>query len=159
MFAEFKKLADKKKEIYDGDVAALIEQRQTEMFDQWLFVNYKVQASSGEPPTVSLTLSRGGENQTATVGEGDGPLDALFRAIEELTATPAVVRDYRVQSATRGKDAVAESVVELECGGQLYRGRGASTDTVEASARAYLNAVNRIAVGEGQPLAEWPDQV
>jgi 2-isopropylmalate synthase len=159
VFAEFKKLADKKKEIYDGDVAALIEQKNTEMFDGWQFVNYKVQAASGEAPTVSLTLSRGDDERTATVAEGDGPLDALFRAIEEITGTAAVVRDYRVQSATRGKDAVAESVVELEYNGQMYRGRGASTDTVEASARAHLNAVNRIAVGEGQPLDQRPDQV
>ncbi len=159
VFADFKKLADKKKEIYDGDIAALIEQKGTEMFDQWQFVSYKVQAASGEAPSVALTLSRGGEKATATVSEGDGPLDALFRGIEELTETPAVVRDYRVQSATRGKDAVAESVVELEQNNQLYRGRGASTDTLEASALAYLNAINRIAVGAGQPLMERPDQV
>jgi 2-isopropylmalate synthase len=159
VFAEFKKLADKKKEIYDGDVAALIEQKNTEMFDGWQFVSYQVKAASGEAPTVSLTLSRGGDERTATVAEGDGPLDALFRAIEEITGTAAIVRDYRVQSATRGTDAVAESVVELEFNGQMYRGRGASTDTVEASARAHLNAVNRIAVGEGQPLDQRPDQV
>jgi 2-isopropylmalate synthase len=159
VFAEFKKLADKKKEIYDGDIAALIEQRQSEMFDQWHFVGYKVEGSSGEPPTVSLTLSQNGENRTAAVSEGDGPLDALFKAIDDITGVSPVVRDYRVQSATRGKDAVAESVVELEHNRQLYRGRGASTDTVEASARAYLNAVNRISAGEGQPLNERPDQV
>jgi 2-isopropylmalate synthase len=159
VFAEFKKLADKKKEIYDGDIAALIEQRQSEMFDQWHFVKYKVQAASGEPPTVTLTISRGDDVRTATVGEGDGPLDALFRAVDEITGISAVVRDFRVQSATRGKDAQGESVIELEYNRQMYRGRGASTDSVEASARAYLNAVNRIAVGEGQPLAERPDQV
>ncbi|HEX6960580.1 MAG TPA: 2-isopropylmalate synthase, partial [Lacipirellula sp.] len=159
VFAEFKKLADKKKEIYDGDIAALIEQRQSEIVDQWHFVNYKVQACSGEPPTVSITLSRGADTRTATVDEGDGPLDALFHAIEEITGISAVVRDFRVQSATRGKDAQGESVIELEHNRQLYRGRGASTDSVEASARAFLNAVNRIAIGEGQPLAERPDQV
>jgi 2-isopropylmalate synthase len=159
VFTEFKKLADKKKEIYDGDIAALIEQRQSEMVDQWHFVNYKVHAASGEPPTVAITLSRGEESRTATVAEGDGPLDALFRAIEEITGVSAIVRDFRVQSATPGKDAQGESVIELEYNRQLYRGRGASTDSVEASARAYLNAVNRIAVGEGQPLNERPDQV
>jgi 2-isopropylmalate synthase len=159
VFAEFKKLADKKKEIYDGDIAALIEQKSTEMFDQWQFVSYTVEAASGEPPIATLTLSRGGQSQSATVSDGDGPLDALFRAIDEITGVSAVVRDFRVQSATRGKDAQGESVIELEHNRQMYRGRGASTDTVEASARAYLNAVNRIAVGEGQPLAERPDQV
>jgi 2-isopropylmalate synthase len=159
VFAEFKKLADKKKEIYDGDIAALIEQKSSEKFDQWHFESYKVQASSGEPPTVSLTLSRGAERRTAEMSEGDGPLDALFRAIDEITGISPIVRDFRVQSATRGKDAQGESVIELEYNGQMYRGRGASTDTVEAGARAYLNAVNRIAIGAGQPLAERPDQV
>jgi 2-isopropylmalate synthase len=159
VFDEFKKLADKKKEIYDGDIAALIEQRQSEMFDQWHFVGYKVSASSGEAPTVALTLSQNDEHRTTTVSEGDGPLDALFKAIDDITGVSPIVRDYRVQSATRGKDAVAESVVELEYNRQMFRGRGASTDTVEASARAYLNAINRIAAGEGQPLTERPDQV
>jgi 2-isopropylmalate synthase len=64
-----------------------------------------------------------------------------------------------VQSATRGKDAQGDSLVELEHSRQLYRGRGASTDTIEAATRAYLNAVNRIAAGAGQSLSERPDQV
>ena len=160
VFAEFKKLADKKKEIYDGDIAALIEQRNAELVDHWQFVGYKVQAASGEPPTVTLTLSRGDEVRSATISEGDGPLDALFRGIEEITETSVVLRDYRVQAATRGKDAQADSLIELEHNGRVYRGRGASTDTVEASARAFLNAVNRIAIGAGQPLTEArPDMV
>jgi 2-isopropylmalate synthase len=159
VFAEFKKLADKKKEIYDGDIAALIELRQSDTADQWHFVSYTVQAASGEAPTATLTLGRGDDTRSATVAQGDGPLDALFHAIEEITGITAVVRDFRVQSATRGKDAQAESVVELEHNRQTYRGRGASTDSVEASARAYLSAINRIAAGEGQPLTERPDQV
>jgi 2-isopropylmalate synthase len=159
VFTEFKKLADKKKEIYDGDIAALIELRQSGSVDEWHFVSYQVQASSGESPTVTLTLRREGEDRSATVGEGDGPLDAVFHAIEEITGISAVVRDFRVQSATRGKDATAESLVELEHNRKTYRGRGASTDSVEASARAFLSAINRIAAGEGQPLMERPDQV
>ena len=159
VFEAFKKLADRKKEIYDGDVAALIEQRNAEMFNAWQFVSYEVAASSGGLPTVTLTLRRGTEVETATENEGDGPLDARFHAAETITGISAVLRDYRVQSATRGKDAVAEAVVELEYNGQLYRGRGTSTDTVEASACAHLNAINRIASGAGQPIAERPDQI
>ena len=159
VFAEFKKLADKKKEIYDGDIAALIEERNTQIVDQWQLVRYTVDAASGKSPTATITLARGGAERTATVSEGDGPLDALFRAIDEITDARPVVRDFRVQSATRGKDAQGESVVELEHNGQLYRGRGVSTDTVEAGARAYLNAVNRIALGAGQSLTEKPEAV
>jgi 2-isopropylmalate synthase len=159
VFAEFKKLADKKKEIYDGDIAALIEERNTQIVDQWQLVGYTVDAASGKSPTATITLARGGAERTATVSEGDGPLDALFRAIDEITDARPVVRDFRVQSATRGKDAQGESVVELEHNGQLYRGRGVSTDTVEAGARAYLNALNRIALGTGQSLTEKPEAV
>ncbi len=159
VFVEFKKLADKKKEIYDGDIAALIEERNTSIADQWQLVGYKVEAASGQPPRGVVTLARGGDQRSATVAEGDGPLDALFRAIEEVTDVHAVLRDYRVQAATRGKDAQGETLVELEHNGQIHRGRGVSTDTVEAGARAYLNAVNRIILAGGQPAPEKPTAV
>ncbi|MCH2115008.1 MAG: 2-isopropylmalate synthase [Pirellulales bacterium] len=147
VFEDFKALADKKKEVYDGDIAALIEQRNTQIADQWQLVTYEVQATNGKTPTVTLTLSRGNQEYSTTKKCGDGPLDALFMAIEELTGKSVVVRDFRVQSATRGKDAQGESLVEVDYNGQLFRGRGASTDTVEAATRAFLNAINRIEVG------------
>ncbi len=144
VFEDFKKLADKKKEIYDGDIAALIEQRNTQISDQWQLVSYEVQATSGHTPSATLTLARGDQQVSTTMNCGDGPLDVLFRAIEKLTEKSVVVRDFRVQSATRGKDAQGESLVEVEYNGLLYRGRGVSTDTVEAGTRAFLNAINRI---------------
>jgi 2-isopropylmalate synthase len=159
VFAEFKKLADKKKEIYDGDIAALIEERNATVADQWQLVGYRIEAATGKPPAARLTLTRGGEERSATVTEGDGPLDALFRAIEEITDIHAVLRDYRVQAATRGKDAQGETLVELDHNGRTYRGRGVSTDTVEAGAEAYLNAVNRIILTAGQPVSEKPTAV
>jgi 2-isopropylmalate synthase len=79
------------------------------------------------------------------VAAGDGPIDAVFLAIEDLTGISAACNDFRVHSVTVGKDAQGEVTVQLEHGGQLYRGRGVSTDSVEASARAFLNAINRIA--------------
>jgi len=159
VFAEFKKLADKKKEIYDGDIAALIEERNTSIADQWQFVAYQIAASSGVAPSATLTLARGGDQRSATVTEGDGPLDALFKAVEDITDIRATLRDYRVQAATRGKDAQGETLVELEFNGQTHRGRGVSTDTVEAGVRAYLNAVNRIILTGGQPAPEKPTTV
>jgi len=141
VFENFKELADKKKDVYDGDIAALIEHQNTQILDQWELVTYEIQATSGQTPTVTLTLSRGDQKTT-----GDGPLDALFRAIEEITGRTVVVRDFRVQSATRGKDAQGEAIVEAEHNGQVYRGRGVSTDTVEAGTRAFLNVINRIEV-------------
>lgn len=159
LFDEFKKLADKKKEIYDGDIAALIEQTNTLEVEQWQFVSYEVNAASGGAPSATITLSSGGETFSKSIDAGDGPLDALFRAIEEITSKSIIVRDFRVQSATRGKDAQGESIIEAEYNGRIYRGRGVSTDTVEASARAFLNAINRIEIGASLPVAENRDTV
>jgi 2-isopropylmalate synthase len=159
VFDDFKKLADKKKEIYDGDIAALIEHRNTQIVDQWQFVSYEVHATSGQSPSATITLARGEQPHTVTKTCGDGPLDALFRAVEEITGKSVVVRDFRVQSASRGKDAQGESIVEVQHDNQVYRGRGVSTDIVEAGARAFLNAINRIEAGAGQPVQKQRDAV
>ncbi|MEX2316611.1 MAG: 2-isopropylmalate synthase [Pirellulales bacterium] len=159
VFDEFKKLADKKKEVYDADIAALIEKRMTIVDDQWQLVAYEVHATGREAPTVSVTLERGGEQQSQTTTGGDGPLDALFRTIEDITKTPVVVRDFRVLSVTRGKDAQGESTIEVEHQGRVYRGRGVSTDTVEAATLAFVNAINKAATGGGPAIAERRDAV
>jgi 2-isopropylmalate synthase len=160
VFDEFKKLADKKKEVYDADIAALIEKQMTVAEDQWKLVAYEVHAMGGGEPKVSVTLERAGETTSRTTSGGDGPLDALFRTIEEITGIAVVVRDFRVHSVTRGKDAQGESTIEVEREGRVYRGRGVSTDTVEAATLAFLNAVNRAAGGGGQPISgPRPDMV
>ena len=76
---------------------------------------------------------------------GDGPIDAIFLATEKITGFDVVCHDFRVQAVTVGKDAQGEVNVEVEHDGQIYRGRGVSTDSVEASAKAFVNAINRIA--------------
>ena len=104
-------------------------------------------------------MARGEQSHTVTKTCGDGPLDALFRAVEEITGKSVVVRDFRVQSASRGKDAQGESIVEVQHDNQVYRGRGVSTDIVEAGARAFLNAINRIEAGAGQAVQKQRDAV
>ena len=160
VFDEFKKLADKKKEVYDADIAALIEKRMNVADDQWTLVKYEVHAAAGAEPTVSVTLARGSDEQSRTSKGGDGPLDALFRTIEEITGVSVTVRDFRVHSVTRGQDAQGESTIEVERNGRVFRGRGVSTDTVEAATLAFLNAVNRADTGVGQAIdAERPGAV
>jgi 2-isopropylmalate synthase len=159
VFDEFKRLADKKKEVYDADIAALIEKRMNVAEDVWTLAAYEVQAKGGGTPTVSVTLDRGGEQISRTNTGGDGPLDALFRTIEEITATTVVVRDFRVHSVTSGQDAQGESTIEVEFDGRVYRGRGVSTDTVEAATLAFVNAINRVLAGAGQPLEPRPHDV
>ena len=145
VFQEFKKLADKKKEVYDGDIAALIEQElHGTIDDEWSLAAFHIASGSGEKPAIKLSLKRGGETMTEEVSEGDGPIDAAFWAIEKITGVSLVCRDYQVRSATIGRDAQAEATLDVEHEKQSFRGRGVSTDTVEATIKAILNAVNRV---------------
>ena len=152
VFDEFKKLADKKKEVYDADIAALIEKSNSGDAAEWKLVTYSVNASSAKEPTATVTLEREGVERTETLTCGDGPLDALFLAIEKITGVSVVVRDFHVHSITRGKDAQGESTIEAEHDQRVYRGRSVSTDTVEASTLAFLSVINRVLAGAGQPL-------
>lgn len=146
VFEEFKKLADKKKEIYDGDIHALIQKRihGGEAEGGWTLVAFNVKSSSGDTPSCKLTLSRDGQEVTEEVAAGDGPIDAAFWAIEKITGLEITCKDYQVRSATLGRDAIGEVLVEVDYGGSVYRGRGTSTDTVESTIQAILDAVNRI---------------
>src|SRR5204863_2137529 len=118
----------------------------------WSLESYHVSCGTGGKPTVSLKLRHGDEEYSETMTCGDGPIDAIFLAIEKLTGVTAVCRDFRVQAVTVGKDAQGEVNVELDYQGQIYRGRGVSTDSVEASGRAFLNAINRIAIKSDKRL-------
>lgn len=145
VFEEFKVLADKKKEVYDGDIAALVEQQIHAVAERWTLKSYEVTSGSDRSPQVKLTLQFDDEQFSTESACGDGPIDAIFLAIEELTGYSVACKDFNVHSVTVGKDAQGEVLVQVEHEGQLYRGRGVSTDSVEASAKAFLNAINRIA--------------
>jgi len=147
VFIEFKELADKKKEVYDGDIVALIEQQLVRVKDaEWQLVSFEVTSGSDRRPHVKLTLRHGDNEVTEELSDGDGPVDAAFLATERITGIKLVCKDFQVRSATLGRDAQGEVNLEVEYEGETYRGRGASTDSVEATIRAILNAVNRIAV-------------
>jgi 2-isopropylmalate synthase len=145
LFEEFKKLADKKKDIYDGDIAALIRQEIREASDgEWELVQWEVSSGSGRKPHVRLTLRRGSDQFTEELDDGDGPIDAAFLAVERITDIHLKCTDYQVKSATLGHDALGEVTVEVRHGSETVRGRGTSTDTVEATVQAILSVVNRI---------------
>lgn len=148
VFDAFKKLADKKKEVYDGDIVALIEQQihGGPREEEWSLVSFEVVSGSGHKPRVKLTLRRGERECTEELSDGDGPIDCAFLATEKITGIRVKCIDYQVRSATLGHDALGEVTLEVEHGGQNFRGRGTSTDTVEATIQAILAAVNRIAV-------------
>ena len=155
LFDEFKILADKKKEIYDGDIAALIEKQfHATTEDLWTLVSFNLSCGSGHKPKVRMTLRHRGREMTEELSDGDGPIDAAFLATEKITGLKLRCKDYQVRSATLGHDALGEVTLEVECRGASFRGRGVSTDTVEATVQAILNAVNRIAVAQDESAAK-----
>jgi 2-isopropylmalate synthase len=161
VFDEFKKLADRKKDIYDGDIIALIEQRihGTPSEEEWKLVAWEIASGSGKKPRAKLTLRRGNEEQTADVTDGDGPIDAVFLATEKITGIKLKVIDYQVKSASLGHDALGEVNLSVQHGRETFRGRGVSTDTVESTVHAILAAVNRIALTQGSGAGVKPTQI
>ncbi len=140
VFAEFKQLADRKKEIYDDDLAALISASPARA--TWEMIS--VQSHSGPRSTAAVRLRHADGRTLDEAATGDGPVDAVMKAIARITGVSARLRDYSVRSVTVGEDAQGEASVEVEHRGRTWRGRAASTDVVEASAKAYLDVVNRI---------------
>ena len=161
VFDDFKRLADKKKDIFDGDIIALIEQRihGTPAEEEWKLVAWEVTSASGKRPRAKLTLRRGNEEQTAEVADGDGPIDAAFLATEKITGIKLKCIDYQVKSASLGHDALGEVNLSVQHGRETFRGRGVSTDTVESTVHAILAAVNRIAVMQGGGAGVKPTQI
>ena len=144
VFAEFKKLADRKKEIYDGDIASLIEMEilgATE--NEWALESYNVDVNFGQTPKISLTLNRGDEKKSVELSDGSGAIDAAFLAVEKITGIGLTCTEYSIRSTSLGHDAVGEVNLQAEYNGKTYRGRAATTDCVEASIIAILNATNR----------------
>src|SRR5207253_8975886 len=110
----------------------------------WELAGLQVTAGSNTTPTATVTLkdSAGATIQDASIG--DGPIDAIYSAIQRLTAVRVSLTDYRIRAVTRGKEALVEVTLELEHEGKKIRGRGISTDILEASALAYVAAINRL---------------
>ncbi len=152
VFGDFKTLADKKKEIYDGDIVALVEQRLHDAGEaDWQLVSFEASSGTGRSPRAKLTLRHGTHEITEELSVGDGPIDAAFSVIEKITNMRLVCKEFEARSASIGRDAQGEATLEIEHEGVVYRGRGVSTDTVEATIKAVLSAVNRI-IGSKSPI-------
>ena len=143
-FVKFKALADKKKEVFDEDIEALVDEQLEVSASLWELAGLQVTAGSNTVPTATVTLR---DSTAATVTDasvGDGPVDAIYSAIQRLTGISGSLTDYRIRAVTKGKDALGEVQIELDHNGRRVRGRGLSTDILEASALAYLAAINRL---------------
>jgi 2-isopropylmalate synthase len=143
-FERFKELADKKKEIFDEDLENIIEETATKIPQVWELEHLQVSSGTKVIPTATVRVRVGGRLAQET-SSGDGPVDACFKAIDKITHIKAKLLDYRLEALTRGKDAIGEVMLKLKSRGKVVSGRGTSTDIIEASVKAYLNALNKIA--------------
>jgi 2-isopropylmalate synthase len=143
-FDAFKKLADKKKQVFDADIEAIVLGADAHSTFGWRLVAMQTHAGTSIMPTASVQLQHHDGRDVCEAAIGDGPVDAIFQAIERATGISPHLRSYHVRSLTDGEDAQGEVILEVDHEGQNYRGRGVSTDVVEASAQAFLDVVNRI---------------
>ncbi|MBN07940.1 MAG: 2-isopropylmalate synthase [Rhodospirillaceae bacterium] len=145
-FKRFKDLADLKKDVFDEDIVALVDDAVVRSNDTIQLVSLEVLCGTEhQPPRARLSLNIDGDEVQAET-TGDGPVDAIFQAIKELTSQKQHLQLYQVHAVTEGTDAQAEVTVRLEENGKTVNGQGADTDTMVASARAYINALNKLII-------------
>jgi 2-isopropylmalate synthase len=142
-FRRFKDLADRKKDVYDEDIVALVDDEIVRGHDRVKFVSLQVIAGSKGPQSAELELEINGERRTSKT-TGNGPVDATFNAIKAIVPHTARLQLYQVHAVTEGTDAQAEVSVRLEENGKSVNGQGSDPDTLVASARAYIHALNKL---------------
>jgi len=143
-FTAFKELADKKKEIGDRDIEALIAEEMRTFSETYHLEHVQVSCGDHLVPTASVRLIGPGGQLLADASLGTGPVDAVYKAINRLVGVPNNLTEFSVKSVTAGIDAMGEVTIRIESGGRTYTGRGADTDIIVASAKAYMNALNRL---------------
>jgi 2-isopropylmalate synthase len=141
-FERFKDLSDKKKEVFDEDLIAIVEDEVQETKDIWTLESLMVTSGTAIKPQVEVQLKSAGK-VFIKAGTGDGPIDACYFTIDEITGFKGKLLNYGIQSVTQGKDAQGEVRVRVSFNGEKVMGIGTSTDIIEASVKAYLNAVNK----------------
>ena len=154
----FKELADKKKCVFDDDIIALVEEGVSQLPEMYVLEYLNTSSGTGTIPTATVRLAK--SEKTPVAGQkgkriilqeaacGDGPVDAAYKAIDKITGMKLKLVDYTLRALSGGKDAQGEVTVKIHCNGVTFSGRGASTDIIGASAKAYLQAINKIATGK-----------
>ena len=141
-YERFLEIADRKKEVYDDDLYVIVSGQLGHETDTFAMDYFNIQSGNMAVPTATVRITVGGERHEEAA-TGDGPVDAIFNAIDRALGLTTKLLEYVVQAVTPGKQAIGEVSVSLEIDGRKFVGRGASTDILEASARAYVNALNR----------------
>ena len=161
VFVRFKELADRKKEVYDEDLIALMQAGEDAVNDHIVLNELRVVCGTNGPQEAVMTLTIGGL-ESSTTATGDGPVDATFNAVQALYQNNAHLQLYQVHAVTEGTDAQATVSVRMEEDGNIATGQSADTDTVVASAKAYINALNRLfirrgKIGQNKREVNWKD--
>lgn len=143
-FERFKKLADQKKEVYEDDLNAIVSDEISKQHETFRLKNLYVESGTQVSPTATIELEREGR-VIKEIGKGDGPVDAVYKTLDKLTQNKGKLLSYIVSAITGGTDAQGEVTVKLEENGKVVAGHGSDTDILIASAKAYLNALNKLA--------------
>jgi 2-isopropylmalate synthase len=147
-YVRFLDIADKKKEVFDEDLAAIVSDEVREVPQKYHLEYLHTSSGTGTIPTATVKLRVDGETIVQEAAWGDGPIDATYNAIKKAVGSPVQLEDYSSRSVTRGQDAVGEVTVKLSRDGLRATGRGASTDLIEAGAKAFVDGLNRLAAQE-----------
>lgn len=153
-FARFKDLADKKREIFDDDLHALVSDEMISLTqDHYKYISLRIQTETGEAPQAEIVFSIDG-TEHRSISQGSGPVDAVFKAIESICASGAELELYSVNAITAGTESQGEVTVRLARAGNIVNGQGADTDVIAASAKAYLSALNKLQFGQRKIKAQ-----
>ncbi|MDO5687522.1 MAG: 2-isopropylmalate synthase [Neisseria sp.] len=153
-FARFKELADKKREIFDEDLHALVSDEMSGRAQEYYkYVSLKIRTETGEAPHAEIVFTVDGTEQRSD-SDGSGPVDAVFKAIESIAQSEGELQLYSVNAVTAGTESQGEVTVRLAKGGHIVNGQGADTDVIVASAKAYLSALNKLHQGKPKVKAQ-----
>jgi len=149
-FVRFKDLADKKKEVFDEDLDAIVEDQVSDVAAVWEIQTVQTTAGGGVIATATVRMRNTKEDRIVEdAATGDGPVDAIYSVVQRITGVTANLKEYQLRAITGGKDAQGEVTIKVQQNGHTVRGRGVSVDIVEASAKAYVNAINKLIALEG----------
>jgi 2-isopropylmalate synthase len=149
-FSAFKELADKKKEVTNRDLESLVAEGLRTISEAYHLEQVQVSCGDKSVPTASVKLIAPDGTVLADAALGTGPVDAVYQAINRLVRVPNTLTEFSVTSITEGIDAIGEVTIRIESEGSVYTGRGAATDIIVASAKAYMNALNRLLAAKGK---------
>lgn len=157
-FEKFKELADKKKTVLDRDIEALVEEKVSEVSEVYKLDSFQINSGNKVIATATVSLLKNGVT-VMEAATGDGPINAAFKAIERTVGFELELQDYSLKGVTEGADALGEATVRVAKDNRIFVGRGVSTDIIEASVKAYINAINRVVSEPGTAASNGKETI